>query len=77
MGFFFTIFFVNLGFVFNGICYCGGYQGLDVKEEHDFDITYGACLSRSLFIICRKCSMAIFESGLLLSVLSNWFWVGR
>ena len=33
-------------------------QGLDVKEEQDFDITYGACLCRSLFIICRKCSRA-------------------
>ena len=33
-------------------------QGLDVKEEPDFDITHGACLSRSLFIICRKCSRA-------------------
>ena len=40
-------------------------QGLDVKEEQDFEITYGACLSRSLFIICRKCSRATFESGLL------------
>ena len=40
-------------------------QGLDVKEEREFDITYGACLSRSLFIICRKCSRAAFESGLL------------
>ena len=33
-------------------------QGLDVKEEQDFDITYGACLSRILFIIYRKCSRA-------------------
>ena len=40
-------------------------QGLDVKEEQDFEITYGACFSRSLFIICRKCSRATFESGLL------------
>ena len=40
-------------------------QGLDVKEVRDFGITYGACLSRSLFIICRKCSRATFESGLL------------
>ena len=40
-------------------------QGLDVKEERDFDITYEACLSRSLFTICRKCSRATFESGLL------------
>ena len=39
-------------------------QGLDAKEEQDFDITYGACLSRRLFIICRKCSRATFESGL-------------
>ena len=39
-------------------------QGLDVKEERDFDITYGAYLSRSLFIFCRKCSRATFESGL-------------
>ena len=27
-------------------------QGLDLKEEQNFDITYGASLSRSLFIIC-------------------------
>ena len=34
-------------------------HGLDVKEERDFfDITYGTCLSRSLFINCRKCSWA-------------------
>ena len=40
-------------------------QGLDLKEERDFDITFGACLSRSLFIICRKFSRDTFESGLL------------
>ena len=40
-------------------------QDLDVKEERDFDIAYGACLSRSLFVIYRKCSRATFESGLL------------
>ena len=40
-------------------------QDLDVQEERDFDITYGVCLSRSLFIICRICSRATFEPGLL------------
>ena len=40
-------------------------EGLDVKEEGDFDIIYAACLSRSLFIIWRKCSRGTFESGLL------------
>ena len=40
-------------------------QGLDVKEERDFDIMHEAYLSRSLFIICRKCSRVTFESGLL------------
>ena len=40
-------------------------EGVDVKEEQDLDIMYGACLSGSLFIICRKCSRATFESGLL------------
>ena len=39
-------------------------EGLDVKEEQDLDM-YGACLSGSLFIICRKCSRATFEPGLL------------
>ena len=39
--------------------------GLDVKEERDFSIMYGAFLSRSLFNICRKRSRATFGSGLL------------
>ena len=52
-------------------------QGLGVKEERDFDIMYGACLSRSLFIIFTENALGPHLNLDYYCVLSNWVCVGR
>ena len=66
MGFFLYKNFCKYFFAFNGICYCSGYPRFGCKRRARlWHYLYGACLSRHLFIICKKCSRTTSESGLL------------